>query len=66
MNFEWKLLFFCSETRVFHQKFLFSAQKRVFFIRNYCILKKNRSKLACMQFVHPSFGGAGGGSPFSD
>ena len=39
--FSSEIAVFCSETRVFHQKFPFSVQKRMFFIRNCCILFRN-------------------------
>ncbi len=38
-----RLPVFCSETRVFHQKFSFSVQKRMFFVRNRWILFRNCS-----------------------
>ena len=41
--FSSKISVFCSETHVFHQKFLFSAQKRAFFIIFFCFLPKNCS-----------------------
>ena len=41
MNFEWKLLFFCSETRVSEQNIEISDEKRAFLSRIQRFLMKN-------------------------